>query len=203
MKLLPLNIRNFVLAFTVMLLGACTSLPQTTLLPTQVSSVQQAKAWELKGKLLVKTPQDKFSTHLFWLHEPNRDQLTLTTMLGTTVLSLDARPDSVTLTADGKTHTGNDAQRLLQRLTGWSIPVNQFPYWITGQIHQQQLITNLDSYGNPRSVLISLDGTHWSLTYKSWQQQSGANVPRLLQVKQPELDLKVQINKWQALAVTQ
>ena len=96
-----------------MFLGACSSIPKTSLLPTNVTSVEQAEAWELKGKLLVKTPQDKFSTNLFWLHEPNRDQLTLTTMLGTTVLSLDAQPNNVTLKVDGKTHQGSDAQTLL------------------------------------------------------------------------------------------
>ena len=194
------NTKHYWVALLVIFMGACSSMPKTTLVPTQVTSVAQAQAWELRGKLLVRTPQDKFSTHLFWLHEPQRDQLTLTTMLGTTVLSLDAKPYNVTLTADGKTHTGADAQRLLQRLTGWSIPIEQFPYWITGQIKQTELITRYDAKGNPKRAAIFLDGINWTLDYKSWQQQSGINIPRLLQVQQLHLNLKIQINQWQALA---
>ncbi len=148
----------------------------------------------------MRTPQDKFSANLFWLHEPQRDQLTLTTVLGTTVLSLDARPHKVTLTADGKTHTGRDARTLLRRLTGWSIPMTQFPRWITGQIHHNELVKTRDAAGNPKRAAINADGINWTLDYKSWQRQSGASVPRLLQIRQPDLNLKIQINEWRALA---
>ncbi len=181
-------------------MNACSSIPKTTLVPTQVASIEQAQAWELKGKLLVKTPEDKFSTNLYWIHEPDRDQLTLTTMLGTSVLSLDSRPHKVTLIADGKTHVGIDAQILLSQLTGWSIPVKKFPYWITGQIAQKDLISHYDAKGKPKNAIITLDRINWSLNYKRWQKQNGVDIPRLLQVQQPTLSLKIQINEWQALA---
>ena len=192
--------KYLITALVIIFLSACSSIPKTTLVPTQVSSIEQAQSWELKGKLLVRTPKDKFSTNLFWLHEPQRDQLTLTTMLGTTVLSLDAQPNKVMLTADGKTYKGNDAQALLQRLTGWSIPIELFPYWITGQVRQDDLIQTRDAKGNPKQAVVHLNHIQWVLDYRSWQQQSGVNVPRLLQVNQPNLNLKIQINEWQALA---
>lgn len=182
------------------LLQACSTRPPQNLVNVNVNHVSQAYAWEMQGKLAVRTEQDKFSTNLYWLHTPTRDRITLTTMLGTTVLSLTRDPSGSTLQLDGNTYQDSDPQRLLARLTGWSIPIDTLPLWITGQVSATDVVTKRDDAQRPISAHTHTATSPWQVQFKSWQQQSGAELPRLLDVNKDSIRLKIQVSQWQALA---
>ncbi|GIU42674.1 outer-membrane lipoprotein LolB [Shewanella sairae] len=162
--------------------------------------MQQASAWEMQGKLAVRTPEDRFSTNLYWLHSPERDELKLTTMLGTTVLSLSSQAGLVTLEVDGNTYQDTDAQRLLTRVSGWSIPIDSLPLWITGQLTADDKLISSDSQQRPIKLINAEQFPPWEVEFNSWQTQSGAEVPRLLELQRDKVRLKLQLNQWQALA---
>ncbi|GIU47215.1 outer-membrane lipoprotein LolB [Shewanella algidipiscicola] len=187
------------LLLTPLLLGGCASRSDIDLQDINVSHVEQAKAWEMQGKLAVKTRDDKFSTNLYWLHTPNRDQLRLTTMLGTTVMLLERDEDGAQLMIDGNTYQHHDAEQLLKRLTGWSIPIEHLPLWITGQVASSDLVIRYDNNHRPIQVQSTMTQTPWQVEFKSWQHQSGAQLPRLLELTRENIRLKMQINQWQAL----
>lgn len=183
------------------LLSACTTTP-TNLVPIQVEKVSQANAWEMQGKLAVRTPQDNFSTNLYWLHTQKKDELKLTTMLGTTLLTLTTEHGMTRLEVDGKTYEHHDAQQLLTNVTGWSIPVSALPLWITGQVSPDDEVDSFDEKNRPVSLFTPLETPQWRVEFLKWQQQSGAQIPRLLQLKRTDLRLKIQVNQWQALATS-
>ncbi len=182
------------------LLQACSSRPIQNFTEINVSHVSQATAWEIQGKLAVRTEQDRFSTNLYWLHTPWQDEITLTTMLGTTVLSLTRNEDVATLKIDGKTYHDSDAQNLLLRLTGWSIPIDTLPLWITGQLSPSDVVIERDTAKRPIKAHTKDAHSPWQVHFKSWQQQSGAALPRLLDVNKDDVRLKIQVSQWQALA---
>lgn len=154
----------------------------------------------MQGKLAVRTSQDRFSTNIYWLHSPQRDELTLTTVLGTTLLSLSSQDGLVTLNVDGETYQDTNAQRLLTRVSGWSIPIDSLPLWLTGQLTAGDKLISSDSQQRPSKLVNSQQLPPWQVEFKSWQKQSGADVPRLLNLTRGDLRLKLQLNKWQALA---
>ncbi|GIU31032.1 lipoprotein insertase outer membrane protein LolB [Shewanella schlegeliana] len=193
------NTYLWVILGTLFVSGCSTTIPDN-LVPVSVNKVQQADAWEMQGKLAVRTPQDKFSTNLYWLHSPDRDELKLTTMLGTTVLSLSNHAGNATLEVDGKTYTDSDPQRLLTRVSGWSIPIESLPLWITGQLTVGDKLMAKDAQGRPAKLVNSEQFPPWEVDFKSWQEQSGAEVPRLLNLQRGDVRLKLQLNQWQALA---
>ncbi|WOT05944.1 lipoprotein insertase outer membrane protein LolB [Shewanella youngdeokensis] len=170
------------------------------LVPVSVKQVEHAQAWEMQGKLAVRTASDKFSTNLYWLHTHHSDELKLTTMLGTTLLNLSSQKGRTVLEADGKTYTDSDAQRLLTRITGWTLPIDTLPLWITGQLSDDDNIIEVDSQNRPKTVSHDSQLPAWKISYKSWQTQSGAELPRLLDVTRDDIRLKIQINQWQALS---
>lgn len=182
------------------LISGCSSTIPNSLTPISVAQVEQAKAWELQGKLAVRTPDDKFSTNLYWLHTPDTDELTLTTMLGTNVLTLHSTPNEAVLTLDGKTYTDANAQRLLARVTGWNIPIDALPLWITGQLRRSDQILSQDQQARPQQVISSAQQSAWQLNFKHWQRQSQVELPRLLEIKRDGINIKIQVNQWQALA---
>jgi outer membrane lipoprotein LolB len=187
---------------SLLLLSACATKTPDNLIPINVSNVSQAQSWEMQGKLAVKTPDDRFSTNLYWLHTPDSNELRLTTMLGTTVLSLTTQQGIAILEVDGKIYQHHDAQALLTEITGWSIPVDSLPLWITGQADIDDEIISRDELLRPEILLSLSDTPPWEVEFKSWQQQSSAQLPHLLQLTKGQLRLKIQINHWQALAAS-
>ncbi|MCL1078357.1 outer membrane lipoprotein LolB [Parashewanella spongiae] len=200
MKISYHQLKYVLVAFSILAINACSSLPKTDLTAISVKQASQAQAWEMKGKLAVRTPQDKFSTNLYWLHTPQQDQLTLTTMLGTTVLSLTSTATGAKLDVDGKTYHDSNPEILLQRVAGWRFPIKRLPLWVTGQTSAEDIVLQQYNDGSPKHVSTEYNQTLWALWYLSWQQQSGAKLPKQLKVEQSELKLKIQINHWQALA---
>lgn len=178
-------------------LTGCVSKPDLPLVPVDIKQPAAAYAWDLSGKILVKTPDDKVSTNLYWLHSPRLDEMRLTSMLGTSLLSMTVTPDETKLTADGDTYTDDDPQRLLYRLSGWSIPVDKLPLWLTGQFEGASVIKK-DAQGRP-SELLATGIQPWTIQVRSWQPDNPA-LPKLMLVSRAGMELKVQINRWQALA---
>lgn len=178
--------------------GCSTTIPDN-LVPVSVEQVEQAQAWEMQGKLAVRTAEDKFSTNLYWLHTQTSDELKLTTMLGTTVLSLSSTAGDTLLELDGKTYTDTNAQRLLARITGWTIPIDALPLWITGQLSEGDKVMSQDSLNRPIKLINSNQLPAWEVSFKSWQTQSDAELPRLLEINRDDIRLKIQVSKWQAL----
>ena len=183
-----------------LLLTGCSVTPSEDFTPINVTNAAQANAWELQGKIAVKTAEDKFSTNLYWLHQPAANDLRLTTVLGTTVLTLKTNQGMATLEVDGKTYRDSNAQDLLTGISGWSIPLDSLPLWITGQIGSNDKIVSYNPDGTIKQVISYDPQANWSVSFLSWQQQSGALVPRLLKVERENVQIKIQTNQWTAVA---
>ncbi|BDM65632.1 outer-membrane lipoprotein LolB [Shewanella sp. NFH-SH190041] len=179
------------------LLGGCATRPQLPLVAANESNPANAYAWDLSGKILIKTPQDKASTNLYWLHSPKLEQLQLTSMLGTSVLSMTITPQLTRIETGGHTYQAKQPGPLLQQLTGWNIPLQLLPLWVTGQFEQTTVIRR-DAHQRP-AELISTDNWPWHIKVGSWQQDN-PRLPRTLLLRRGDLSLKIQINRWQALA---
>ncbi|GGP86916.1 lipoprotein insertase outer membrane protein LolB [Shewanella ulleungensis] len=187
--------------FALLLLTGCTITPSEQFTPIDVSQASQAKAWELQGKIAVKTADDKFSTNLYWLHQPAANDLRLTTVLGTTVLTLTTNQGMATLEVDGKTYHDRSAQDLLTGISGWSIPLDSLPLWITGQTGSNDNIVSYNPDGTIKQLISQDSQSDWHVTFMSWQQQSGALVPKLLKIERDDVQIKIQSNQWTAVQV--
>ncbi|MGI2174416.1 lipoprotein insertase outer membrane protein LolB [Shewanella ulleungensis] len=187
--------------FALLLLTGCTITPSEQFTPIDVNQASQAKAWELQGKIAVKTADDKFSTNLYWLHQPAANDLRLTTVLGTTVLTLTTNQGMATLEVDGKTYHDRSAQDLLTGISGWSIPLDSLPLWITGQTGSNDNIVSYNPDGTIKQLISQDSQSDWHVTFMSWQQQSGALVPKLLRIERDDVQIKIQSNQWTAVQV--
>jgi outer membrane lipoprotein LolB len=180
-------------------LTGCSVTPGEQYQSITVKDAAKAKAWELQGKIAVKSSNDKFSTNLYWFHLPKENQLTLTTVLGTTVLKLSAKPGFAKLEIDGKEFVDANAQDLLEAVSSWSIPINSLPLWITGQVGPNDKVTSFDTQGRIKTLSSPSAEGDWQVSFLSWQQQSGALIPKQIKVERTGVQVKIQINQWQAL----
>lgn len=193
--------RAIIFIFFSLFVTACSIKPDSKLIPSSVSSVKDAYAWQLTGKILIKIPDDKSSANLFWVHTPQQNEMNLTSVLGTNILSLEIQKQMTKLVFDGKSYQDKDPEMLLQRLTGWSVPVKLLPYWITGQFDKDISVISRNAQGLPTRLRTKTDFP-WHINIASWQKLNGVQLPKLMLLEQGQLELKVKINHWQALKLT-
>jgi outer membrane lipoprotein LolB len=203
---MPVNLNHSLLLILLVmasLLSGCSSTLGEQYQTLTVSQSKQAKAWELQGKIAVKSPTDKFSTNLYWFHLGDENQLSLTTMLGTTVLTLNSKPGLARLEVEGKEYVDSNPQDLLEAVSGWSIPLDNLPLWITGQVGVNDQVSAYHGDGLIKSLISPASEHNWQVSFLSWQQQSGASVPKQIKIERAGVQVKIQINRWQALKTQQ
>ena len=50
------------------------------------------------------------------------------------------------------------------------------------------------------TVMLNDPEANWVVSFLGWQQQSGAQVPRLLKIEREDVQIKIQTNQWTAVA---
>ncbi|GAA0784833.1 MULTISPECIES: lipoprotein insertase outer membrane protein LolB [Pseudomonadati] len=189
----------FALATALLLLSGCSTLPTQEYQPIEVTNTQEANNWELQGKIAFKSSTDKFSTNLYWFHHLQGNELRLTTPLGTNVLTLKNIQGLATLEVEGKTYHDNDAQALLEGISGITIPFSDIPLWLTGRVGKNDKVISYDSLGQIKQFSSPDAQSDWKVSFINWQQQSGTLVPRQLKIERDDIQIKIQTNLWQAL----
>ena len=183
----------------ILLLSGCTLTPPKEYTQIQVSDATQAQAWELQGKIAVKSDTEKFNTNLYWFHHQAINDLRLTTVLGTTLLTLTTNDKTATLQANGKTYEDSNPQLLLERISGWAIPMDNLPLWITGQVGSNDRVVSYNSDGTIKELISADETADWHVTFINWHQQSGAIIPKQLKIQRQDLQIKIQNSQWHAL----
>ena len=154
--------------------------------------------WQIRGKLGFKSPEKKQSASLSWEQNLNEYQLSLNSILGTSILSMQGDDKRATLIADEETYVGDNASELIWQVTGWTLPVEQLPVWIKGQslpsdkvlLAEQGWITQLQpACTNCRGWLINY--SDYSATNQQWLPHK---IVLIHQENQVQVTIKV--NTW-------
>ncbi|WP_417347313.1 lipoprotein insertase outer membrane protein LolB [Ferrimonas sp.] len=185
----------FILLFLMWLSGCATAPPASR----DSASPSDLTRWQLKGKLAIIQPEERLSVNLHWQHNGNRDDLRLTNLFGSTLITLQASENGAKIRYQDKTYSGNNASELLGRLTGWAVPLTDLSRWILGQGSQDEGQTILDDNGWPAQVTLVLDPNQppWQMKYQGWQQIEGYRIPRMVSLRQGDNRLKLALSDWQ------
>lgn len=156
-------------------------------------------SWRMGGRAALRFKGDAWTFGLNWLQR-NRQQYSLqirNPITGTVVGILDQSPGRATLRSRGKTHTGPDAERLLQQQLGVKMPVNGMPYWIRGVMAPQYPAgkVNLDAKGRPRQIVQA----GWVIDYFNYQSLSFDALPSKVNIarQQERVNVRILAKQWQ------
>ncbi len=110
---------------------------------THQKTLAQLDSWVIKGKFGFKSPDKKQSANFRWQQIQQHYRLNLTSIIGTSLLSLQSNEEDVTLVVDDKTYQDTNPSQLIWRVTGWQIPVEKLQLWIKGQYqNKDQVVTS-------------------------------------------------------------
>lgn len=189
-----------------LIISACGGLPKIELddQSQQKWSQYQLEAgrfnrWDLQGRAVIMVKDEVYNTGLKWNRVPQAFEMMLEAPFGQGVFQLQSDQDQVipvNLTLpDGQIVRAFDAEEVLVKVVGWSIPVSGLEFWIRG-IPEKKLSFEHELNGDGR--LRSLDQKGWQINYLEYfdPQSPARGLPRKIYLKRDDLAIRIVIDRW-------
>ncbi|WP_174170839.1 lipoprotein insertase outer membrane protein LolB [Pseudoalteromonas sp. JC28] len=184
------------LIFLLILTGCAQQLPQQNVAQDWQSRLTQQKNWQARGKLAFIAPDNRQSANFNWYLKEEKQNLILTSFVGTRIFELEELDTHSELTFEDNVHKGMDSSDLVKRLSGLSLPVNQAPQWLTGLVEAPA--SELDDLGRiSNAQWQSPSGRVWQITYQQYKMQDGMWLPSRMKLLSTNIEVKVLITSWQ------
>lgn len=169
--------------------------PQTQLYDDWKTKLTTQKTWQVEGKLAFISPDERQSANLNWQQNDDFNQLVLTTFIGTRVLALKQSGQGAELEYDDNIYHDINAAQLLNRLTGFNIPMDSADDWLKGTVTNESL--QVDELGRAKTVEWQAEnGQKWQISYTDYQQYAGFWLPKRLSLKHQNIKIKIQLYQW-------
>lgn len=170
-----------------LLLNGCAYQQKAPQSPLSISDTY----WQLRGKFSVRSKEKNVSAKLHWLQCEDLYFIRLSGPLGRGAVKIVGDNNRVTLvTADGVKQSADNAQELLEKTLGWSLPIEDLRYWIRG-IEQPQNTNGKYSKGLLRSVSQS----DWQINIAK-REASAPYLPEKISLSHPTIKSTVLISHW-------
>lgn len=181
--------KRLLLLLAVIMLAGCHSVPKvgpslpngdwkTDQLFFQKTYLNHAdlKHWRYSAKVGVSTPEAKEYANMIWAFAPEKNNtVRLYGPLGIGAIKIEFDDQQVTLSdRKGVLHQGYSAERLLERIVGWTIPVDALRYWMfslpmPNRQYEYQL--------NESDQLSSLRQFGWEIDYSNYRDYNSGYAP--------------------------
>jgi len=177
--------RIAVLALCTGLLAACATAPAPT-----------GTAFELTGRVAIRSGQEAASGRLFWRHGRSFDDLMISTPLGTGIAEITRRADLYTLTtADSRRFSASDPQALTERALGWPLPLAGLPDWVQGRPYtNSEDETDGEPQRGPDGRVRLIRQLGWTIEYLAYDDR--AKLPSRMRLTRNGLDIRLTIDDW-------
>ena len=153
-------------------------------------------AWQINGKLGIRSEQQSGSAVLFWLQRQDYFDIRLSGPLGQGSTRLIGRQGAVSLEiANRGTFQATSAKELMQQQLGWSLPVEHLLWWVRGlPAPYSKSKLQLDS----NSLLAKLEQDQWQVEYLSYRTENNLQLPERIKLSGAGLNITLVIKEWQA-----
>ncbi|CUX95878.1 Outer-membrane lipoprotein LolB precursor [Candidatus Gullanella endobia] len=153
--------------------------------------------YQAHGAFAYFSNQKKIYARFNWKQiSSDRCQLILTNPLGKTEINLDIQSGSAKLIDNhGKCYTEKDAEMIIQKLSGISIPLINLRQWMLG-LPGDATNFDLDSNGYLHALNYNYNGQCWTVIYKSYYDDIDPALPSNLELYQCDIQIKLRIDKW-------
>jgi outer membrane lipoprotein LolB len=189
--------RFFFLLVALCLLSACASSPRQM---GELPAREALREFALEARFSLKIERvgevvQQVSGRLSWQHQNESDHVFLANPFGSGVADIEMRPRHSSLhMANGEVRQHEDADLLMQDVTGYALPVSRLAPWLLGRAGVDGHLV-LDSFGRPGR----LQEAGWLIEYLYADEHPGALPLRLEISRASEVKLTLRIDEWQAL----
>jgi outer membrane lipoprotein LolB len=183
-------VRRAALVACALALGACATLPGPTTVPAPGPFVDAP--FDVSGRLSARRGADGAAANFDWTHAPGRDEIALSTPMGTTLARLTRDGEGATLERpDRPPERARDAAELAGRVLAFPLPVESLAWWIRAAPHPGSAHA-IERDAGGRAATLRQDG--WTVSYA--YADGGASQPQRLVATYPDLEVRVVIDAW-------
>jgi outer membrane lipoprotein LolB len=185
-----------VISSLLILLAGCSALPVAE--PERVEQgrvgLAMLDAWTLEGKIAFRFEEDNYPLRFVWEYREPLQRLELQAPLGQGWWILEQLEQGVRLqSADGERHFSGDIQSVLQRITGWDIPVAMLRWWMVGL---PSPYAPFQAEWNEQGVYDHFQQQGWRVEYRDYQWQGEYLVPARITATQNNTEVRVRVREW-------
>lgn len=156
--------------------------------------IESIKHWQLNARIAIKTLDNNGTASLKWQQNDENFDFLVTGAFGVTGVHLIQTEKGASLKIpDHPVLHDRDAQFLLDNSLGWHFPIHALAFWVKGEasgIDGEQI----DYYPSGRIKQIQLE--QWTINFSKYSRFNGYDLPKRVDVKHPQLALKVLAKKW-------
>lgn len=194
--------RAAALAAGVLLMGGCAQLPgfESKAPATRLNLAKPPEAFNLEGRVSVKSGEESFSGGMAWQHAPRQETLLLRTPLGQGVAELQGAEGRVTLKdSEGRLYQAEDAEVLVRQVVGMTLPIKGLAWWVVGHPRPgSRYLAEADERGR----LAVLRQDDWRIEFSRYgpqPQASGRDVDlpgKLIARRGDDLEIRLVVDTW-------
>ena len=154
--------------------------------------------WRLNGRIGVQHEDKGFSATIDWRQLGDDFDIRLSAPLNGGTMQLRGGPDGVVMVqSDGSIDQATDAERLMARHLGWTIPVDGAAFWVRGLSAPQSQVVyeNRDEYDR----LVDFDQDGWRISVLDRLQFEDMTLPRKMFMSHPTLKVRLVIKTWERI----
>lgn len=162
-----------------------------------VAQVKGLSQYQTRGAFAYIADSQKVYARFFWQQTgQDKYRLLLTNPLGSTEMELQASPGAAELVDNkGQHYKSQDAEELLQRLTGMPIPLESLRQWILG-LPGDATDYSLDDQYRLREVNYTHNGKTWKVTYSAYSDDVQPAFPSSMELNNGEQRIKLKMDNW-------
>jgi outer membrane lipoprotein LolB len=181
--------------FLLLALAACATQTPRGATPTALDlSSPRFAIWQIRGRVSLIKGEQGWHASLNWREDSGRYRLDLSGPLGQGAVRIEGDGAGVRLqTADGRDYVAQDADALVQTVTGWQFPVAGIRYWVRGvPVPGEQAVITKDAGGR----LIHLVQSGWDIRYDRFQSLEGRAWPTRLHLTADDVSVRLVVDEW-------
>jgi len=152
-------------------------------------------SWKMTGRIAVSNETDSWHATLQWIQHPQEYTINIIAPFGQGGARVEGNNNVVTMRSDeGKVTQASTAEELMQRQTGWRVPLEGMKYWARG-VPAPGVFKNsvLDNTGH----LAELSQSDWQIDFRSHQRINNFILPEKVFMTTTDLKVKIVIDEWE------
>ncbi|HET8700911.1 MAG TPA: lipoprotein insertase outer membrane protein LolB [Nitrococcus sp.] len=156
--------------------------------------ISKLSNWTLEGRAAIRTARDSGSVTVHWRQQGAHYSIGLIAPLGAGSVRLIGDTQRVWLqTSRGESAVAGSARDLLNRYTGYDLPVASLHYWLRGILAPGPVqVQELD----PKGRLAFLMQQGWRIRFREYERFSGVELPTALDLQRDQVEVRLVIWHW-------
>lgn len=152
--------------------------------------------FSVQGRLAVSNGRDGGNGQLHWRQQGAQVEFELRAPVSRQTWRLTAGPGRAVIEGlEGGPREGREAEALLQRELGWTLPLSNLAAWARGLRGPGRARIEFDPEGLPR--LIEQGG--WTIEYRGWDRGSEPAMPSRVFASRGQQRVRLAIERWDSL----